>query len=264
VLRDAAPYVESPSPVSGWRTVTDTRAGGQLLAASDGRSALINVDLAPPEFVLDCIVGVVLAAQPDISFVHGASVGIAGSGALILAPSFGGKSTTVLSLASRGHAFLGDDVGAVRLSTRELLPFPKSAGLRDGPLASLLQEQLGDYRHVRVPARHGDVRTVVRVSDLFPQSVSGRLPLRFAFLLDGITGTAKRTPFQPAPGELRRLRSMIVLDAESRWGISPGQDLMQLLTVMNLLSKLRCYLLEVGSIEDTADLIERTMWHGAG
>jgi hypothetical protein len=258
------PYVEFPSPIAGWRVLTDTTAHRRLLVASDGQRALINLDLAPAEFVLDSIVGIVLAVQPDVLFLHAASVGIAGSGALILAPSFGGKSTIALSLASRGHAFLGDDVGAVRLATREVLPFPKSAGLRDGPLASLLQEQLGDYRHVRVPARHGDVRTVVRVSDLFPQSVSERLPLRFAFLLDGITGTAKRTPFQPAPGELRRLRSMIVLDAESRWGISPGQDLMQLLTVMNLLSKLRCYLLEVGSIEDTADLIERTMWHGAG
>jgi hypothetical protein len=258
------PYVEFPSPIAGWRLLTDTTAQRRLLVASDGRRALINLDLAPPEFVLDCIVGIVLAAQPGILFLHAASVGIAGSGALILAPSFGGKSTIALSLASRGHAFLGDDVGVVRLAAREVLPFPKSAGLRDGPLASLLQEQLGDYRHVRVPARHGDVRTVVRVSDLFPQSVSEPLPLRFAFLLDGITGRAKLTSFEPGPGELRRLRNMVVLDAESRWGVSPGQDLMQLLTIMNLLAELRCHLLEVGSIEDTANLIERTMQSGVG
>lgn len=255
------PYVEFPSPISGWRTVIDTSAGERLLVASDGRNALINLDLAPPEFVLDCIVGIVLAAQPGILFLHAASVGIAGSGALLLAPSFGGKSTTSLSLASRGHAFLGDDVAAVRLATREVLPFPKSAGLREGPLAGLLRERLQTCRHVNAPARNGDVRTVVRVSDLFPQSASGPLPLRFAFLLDGITGTAKISSFQPGRGELQRLRSMIVLDAESRWGVSPGRDLMQLLTVMNLLSELRCYLLEVGPIEKTADLIERTMQH---
>jgi hypothetical protein len=258
------PYVEVPCPISGWRMVTDKSAEGRLLVASDGRITLINLDLAPPEFVLDCIVGIALAAQPGILFLHAASVGIAGSGALILAPSFGGKSTTALSLASRGHAFLGDDVGAVRLATREVLPFPKSAGLREGPLARSLQEQMSNCRHVRAPARNADIRTVVRVSDLFPQSVSGPLPLRFAFLLDGITGTAKLTPFQPGPDELKRLRSMIVLDAESRWGISPGRDLMQLLTVMDLLSGLRCYLLEVGSIKDTADLIERTMRHEVG
>ena len=258
------PYGETPSPIPGWRMLTDTTAERNLLVASDGRVALINLDLAPPEFVLDYIVGVVLAAQPDILFLHAASVGIAGSGALILAPSFGGKSTIALSLASRGHAFLGDDVGAVRLATREVLPFPRSAGLREGPLASTLRERVQANRHVRAPARDGALRTVVRVSDLFPGSGSGPLPLRFAFLLDGITGTAKITPFQPGPGEIQRLRSMIVLDAESRWGLSPGRDLMQLLTVMNLLSELRCYLLEVGSIDETADMIEHVTSNGAG
>jgi len=258
------PYVEIPSPISGWRMLTDTTAERSLLVASDGHVALINLDLAPPEFVLDYIVGVVLAAQPDILFLHAASVGVAGSGALILAPSFGGKSTIALSLASRGHAFLGDDIGAVRLETREVLPFPKSAGLREGPLASALRERVQASRHVRAPARDGVFRTVVRVSDLFPRSGRGPLPLRFGFLLDGITGTARITPFRPGPAELQRLRSMIVLDAESRWGLSPGRDLMQLLTVMNLLSELRCYLLEVGSIEETADLIERTIATGAG
>lgn len=254
-----SPYIEQATPCPAWRAVTDTTEATGLIVAGSEKMALVNLDLAPPEFVLDCIVGNALAAQPDILFLHAASVGIAGAGALILAPSFGGKSTIALTLASRGHAFLGDDVGAIRLATRELLPFPRSAGLRDGPLERMLRARLHTCRHVRAPARDGAMRTVVRVSELFPQSVSGRLPLRFAFLLDGITERAKITPFQPRQSELRRLRSLVVLDAAPAWGRSPGRDLMQLLGVMHLLSGLRCYRLETGSIDDAAGLIEHAM-----
>ena len=254
-----SPYIEQANPSHGWRAVTDTTEARRLIVAGSEKIALVNLDLAPPEFVLDCIVGNALAAQPDLLFLHAASVGIAGAGALILAPSFGGKSTVALTLASRGHAFLGDDVGAIKLATRDLLPFPRSAGLRDGPLEAKLRARLQTCRHARAPARDGALRTVVRVSELFPRSVSGPLPLRFAFLLDGITDRAKITPFQPRQKELRRLRNMVVLDAAPVWGRSPGRDLMQLLGVMSLLSGLRCYLLETGSIEDAAGLIEHAM-----
>jgi hypothetical protein len=255
-----APYVEAPAPIPGWRSLESADSGSRALIASDGRTAIIDLEQAPPEFVLDCIVGVVQAAQKDTLFLHAASVGVAGSGALIFAPSFGGKSTTALALALRGHAFLGDDVAAVRLSARELLPFPKSAGIRDGPLFSVLAERLRSCRQTYAPGRHRILRRLVRVSDLFPWSTSGPLPLRFAFLLDGFGNAAKITPFEPKLGELRRLRSMVVMDTMSSWGMSPGRDLMLLLTVLRLLSELRCFLVEHGSPEQTASLIERTIY----
>lgn len=258
-FRRHQPYVETPSPISGWRLVVNANAGNRLLIASDARTALINLDQAPPEFVLDCIVGVMQSAQSGVLFLHAASVGIAGSGALLIAPSCGGKSTTALSLASRGHDFLGDDVAAIRLATREILPFPKSAGLREGPLARILDARVRASRHVRISGRHGIPRTIVRVSDLFPWSKNGPLPLRFAFVLDRLTDAATITPLQPSFRELKRLRKMVVMETMSSWGMSPGRDLMQLLIVINVLSDLRCYLVELGSIEETASLIENAM-----
>ena len=103
------------------------------------------------------------------------------------------------------------------------------------------------------------MRTIVRVGDLFPGSKCGTLPLRFAFILDPLKGKARITPIQPSLGDLKRLRSMVVMDTMSSWGMSPGRDLMQLLTVINVLSDLRCYLVEPGSTEETAILIENTM-----
>jgi hypothetical protein len=251
-------YVESPGPISGWRQLVNTDAGNRLLVASNGRTAVINIDEAPPEFAVDCIFGVVQSVQAGVLFLHAASVGVEGVGALLIAFTRGGKSTMALTLAGRGHVFLGDDVAAVRLSTQELLPFPKSAGLRDGPLARLLDERVRACRHVRAVNRHGEARLLVRVSDLFPSAMGGPLPLRFAFLFDGFADRATINPFRPQLAELKRLHPLVT-EASSAWGLSPGRDLMNFLVVVNLLSRLRCHVVKHGSPEETASLIEAAM-----
>ena len=253
------PCVVAAGPGPGWRVLLNANTPGIFLVASDTRIALINLAEAPPEFVTDCIVSVAQSAQSGVLFLHAASVGINGAGALLLGASQAGKSTNALALAWRGHAFLGDDMAAVRLATREVLPFAKSAGLREGPLAQMLGARVQACRHVRTSGRDGILRNVLRVSDLFPGSGSGPLPLRFAFVLDGLKDTAKISPLKPGYGDLMRLRSMVVIDTNPAWGRSPGRDLMQLLTVLDLLSGLRCYLVELGSTEETASLIENAM-----
>jgi hypothetical protein len=251
-------YVEVPGPLPGWRQLVQTDAGHRLLMASNGTTALVNVEAAPPEFVVDCIVGVAQRAQTGVLFLHAASVGIAGRGALLIGATGGGKSTMALALASRGHAFLGDDVAAVRLATQELLPFPKSAGLRDGPLARLLEERVRASRHAVAPNRHGMARTLVRVGDLFEAPPGRPLALDSAFLLDGFAERAAITPYEPRIADARRLQS-VVTDTSSAWGLSPGRDLMNYLVVVDLLSRLRCHVLRLGAPEETARLIEAAM-----
>jgi hypothetical protein len=255
-------YVEVPGPTPGWRMLVNREADDRLLLAADGRTGLVNLDEAPAEFVVDLIVCAVQSVQPDVLFLHAASVGIGGSGALVVAHTNGGKSTTALALARRGHAFLGDDVAAVRRATRELLPFPRSAGLRDGSLARSLEREVRAARHLRATNRHGIDRTLVRVSDLFPGSVSGPLPLRSAFVLDRVADRAAISPFRPGLGELPRLQSLVT-DTSASWGRSPGRDLMLFLSVVNLLSGLRCYLVQRGTPDETASAIESAMMEGA-
>jgi hypothetical protein len=255
-------YVEAPGPSPGWRLFVNRDEGDRLLVATSGRLGLVNLEEAPAEFVVDLIVSAVQSAQKGVLFLHAGSVGVGGAGALIVGPTGGGKSTTALSIARRGHAFLGDDVAGVRLATVEVLPFPRSAGLRDGPLADALGPRLADCRHVRATNRHGIERTVVRVGDLFPRSASGPLPLRFAFVLDELSERAAITPFQPGLGELWRLQSLVT-DTSASWGISPGRDLMLFLSVVNLLSGLRCHLVKRGTPDETARIIESVMMEGA-
>jgi hypothetical protein len=255
-------YVEVPGPLPGWRALVNREAPDRLYMLAEGARALVNLDEAPPESVADWIVCVAQSVQAGVLFLHAGTVGVGGSGALILAPTGGGKSTTALAVAARGHAFLGDDVGAVRLATREVLPFPRSAGLREGPLARSLAPRVRECRHVWATNRFGIERTLVRVSDLFPWSVSGPLPLRFAFVLDTLAERAAIADFRPGLDQRVRLQS-VVTDTSAAWALSPGRDLLLFLSVVNLLSGLRCHLVRRGTPEETAGLIEAVMMEGA-
>jgi hypothetical protein len=258
MLRHLARYVEVPGPVPGWRMVVDSEDRGRPLAAGDGHRLVIDLDGAPAEFATDCVVSLVQGAQQDVLFIHAASFGIAGAGALLVGCGQAGKSTTALALAARGHSFLGDDVAAVRTKTRELLPFPKVVSLRPGPYVRSLEARLRATRHATAVGPDGQTRTLVSMGVLFPSSASRVLPLRFAFLLDGFAAHARLTPFRPEIGDVKRLKAAVSESIPS-WGLSPGRDLMKFLAVVNVLSGLDCYLVELGSPENSAAAIEEVM-----
>jgi hypothetical protein len=255
-------YVETPGPYPGWRALVAAGTSDRLYLTASGSRALVNLDEAPNESVVDWIFCVTQSVQAGVLFMHAGTVGIRGAGALIIAPTSGGKSTTSLAVVRRGHAFLGDDVAAVRLATREALPFPRAAGIREGPLARSLQQELQACRHQRTENRFGIDRILVRVSELFPWSVSGPLPLRFAFVLDAVGERASIADFRPGLEQRARLQC-VVTDTSAAWALSPGRDLMLFLSVVSLLSGLRCHLVRRGSPDDTAALIEAVMMEGA-
>ena len=99
MLRHLRRYVEQRGPVPGWRMLVNTEASNRTLAAGDSRTLVINLDESPPEFAADCIVSLVQSAQQGVLFLHAASFGIAGAGALLIGRSGAGKSTTSVALA---------------------------------------------------------------------------------------------------------------------------------------------------------------------
>jgi hypothetical protein len=256
-LRHRQCYVEAPGCDDGWRRLVNDNAEGRVLLASRGRSALVNLAESPPEFLVECLVAVVQAAQPGVLFLHAASVGVAGSGALLIGAGHAGKSTTSLALASLGHSFLADDASAVRLATREVLPYPKSAGVRDEALAESLGWPLRRGRY-RVETAGTGSRLVVRVGDLFPGSVGGPLPLRAAFVLDGFADRTTTGAFVPSLAERGRLR-WLTGDVTASWGCSSGRQFMKVLTAIDVLSNLRCYVVQMGPPLETAHAIEELM-----
>ncbi len=83
-----------------------------------------------------------LRMRSDVIFFHASALGIYGEGTVFVGPSGGGKSTTAMALAARGHNFLSDEVGAYVPATGELVPFRRPVGIKPGPRASSVERNL--------------------------------------------------------------------------------------------------------------------------
>ena len=247
-------YVEAPCALPRWRMVVNAERAGRMLLACSDDTVVVDVDEAPNLFVVKCLLDVMSSVQPGVLFLRGASVGVHGSGALFIGPSRHGKSTTALSLSSRGHVYFGDDMAALRLPQRHLIPLRACVALRDGPLDDALGDTIEACGYALDVDPDGSSRKLVRVADLFPAANAGPVPLRFAFFLNGFADEPRLTRYEPGLYDVGRLH--YVLDSHET---TPGAQLMKFLEVLDALSDVQCYLLEVGPPEETAIMIEGVM-----
>jgi hypothetical protein len=261
IVRDFGRYRRVDGPLPGWRAVVDGADGDRPVAASDGRHLVLDRAFAPVGLVTDAAVNVAQAAQPDVLFLHAASFGIGDAGGLLIGWSGSGKSTTALALAASGHAFLGDDVAAVRIRDRAILPFPRTARLRPGAYVRSLEGRLLAAGGTQAVGEDGLDRTLVSMAALFPRQAPGALPLRHAFLLDGFGDRARLTPYSPRISDLERLRPA-VNGATPHWGHSAGRDLLRFLALVDVLSGADCHRVELGTPEETAAAIVAAMEAG--
>lgn len=255
MLRHLARYEEQSGPAPGWRMLADRSDPERMLAAARDDCLVIALDEAPPEFALDALVAIVQSAQPGLLFLHAASFGIAGTGALLIGHAQAGKSTTAVALGSLGHEVFGDDMAAIRTGSGELVPFRRTLRLRPGPSVASLGARLRTVPHAFTVDPGGTPRTLVRAGALFARAPGEALPLRFAFVLEGFADRPGLTPFRPDIGAVGSLKG-VVSESLPAWGRSPGRDLMKFLTVVDVLSKLSCHRLRLGTPEASAEAIE--------
>jgi hypothetical protein len=258
MLRHLARYAELEGPAPGWRMLADRDDRRRVLAAAGKDRILIDLAEAPPEFALDALVAIVQGAQPRVLFLHAASFAIAGAGALLIGHAKAGKSTTAVALGACGHEVLGDDMAAIRTGSVELLPFRRTLRLRPGPCAASLGARLRTVPHAFTVDPSGTPRTLVRASALFAAAARDAIPLRFAFVLDGFDAHPFLTPFRPDIAAAEALKG-VVSESMPAWGRSPGRDLMKFLTIVDVLSKLSCHRLRLGTPEASAAAIETLM-----
>jgi hypothetical protein len=258
IVRDLERYALVDGPLAGWRMLVDGADGDRPVAASDGRRLVLDRAYAPVGLATDAAVNVAQAAQSDLLFLHAASFGVGNAGGLLMGWSGSGKSTTALALAAAGHAFLGDDVAAVRIRNREILPFPRTVRLRPGAYVRSLERRLLAAGSATAAGEDGLDRTLVSMAALFPRQAPGALPLRHAFLLDGFGDRARLTPYLPRISDLERLRPA-VNGATPHWGHSAGRDLLRFLALVDVLSGADCHLVKLGTPEETAASIVAAM-----
>jgi HPr Serine kinase C-terminal domain len=256
-------YVEGMPQPDGWRPIVHV-VTGKVAAAGRGRKLLVDVPLVGARVLGRLLVDAVLSLQRALLFAHAASVGIGGTGVLLVGPSGSGKTTTAVGLASRGHRYFGDDVGAVRMQSAELIPFWRIAHMRPGPHARSLESHFatGEWD---APYADGLPRLRLRVVDAFPDAVSRALPLGRVLFLRRFTARPRIERFTPtasdfAAGSRFALNNTLWV----AWGTTPALRLLQFMSFLRMLERVPCAWLDVADPESTADLIESSQedpWH---
>jgi hypothetical protein len=243
-------FVEGPTGAGGWRTISLRQTPSEPQIALYANQAVVDRRQAWQPFMANYAINRVLRLQREVLFFHGASIGIAGRGVLMVGPKAAGKTTTALTLAARGHDFFGDELAAVRCSTKALLPFRRAVSIRAGPRARRVEDCLARDTFASDRFPDGSERTLVDIGRLFPQAGVSPTTLSCVLFLRQFAERpiARRFTF--------RLEHFPMLSplACSMWGVPAGA---RIVDVSRLLHHVECHLLDLGDPDETADLIER-------
>jgi hypothetical protein len=243
-------YVEGPGGPQCWRTIASKQNPDVPQIALRDNYALVDRRQIWQPFIANYAINRVLRLQYKILFFHAASIGIGGCGAMIVGPKASGKTTTAMALAAGGHNFLGDEIAAVDRTTRAMLPFRRAVSIRAGPRARGVDEHLARQRHVVEKFPDGGERTLVDVSSIFPQTGAPSPTLSCVFFLRQFAEHPTAEPFAFGMEHFRMLSPL----ACSMWGMPNG---VRMIDLSRMLHGVRCYILDPGQPEATADLVER-------
>jgi hypothetical protein len=248
-------YVEMPSRDPGWRLLATAAAPQRPLVAMRGAWMLADRSRPWQPLAANHAVNRLLRLQRELLFLHAGSVALADRGVLILGPKGSGKTTLSLALAARGHGFLGDEVAALRRDRLELVPFRRAVSIRPGPRPRRLREALVSSAPESLP--DGTTRARALAGDLFPASIGRRVGLHTALFLRRFVERPSIEAFSPSREHLRLLNPL----GCTLWDVPPARRVMDLLA---LLSRVKCFFLDPGEPDETAELIEKTVsapWH---
>ncbi len=256
-------YLEVSSAVPGWRLIARADTPEQPMLAASPTHVIVDRSGEPWRFIVNYLVSTVMGLQKDVLFVHAGSAAVHGRGVLLAGPSKAGKTTLSLALASRGHRFFGENIAAMRKNSKELLPFRRTGYVRPGPRARAVEDSLKSRPRepelVDLGASGTEARIAVRVAELFPDAGCGPARLGAAYFLRGFRERASVEAFRPSLAEVEKILKPLSYDytVAASWGPTPASWLLKYLAIIELLSTIPCYFLNVGPTDETATLIER-------
>lgn len=252
-LFSARDLTEVPSVRPGWRMLAERHASADPVLAFKGDRIVAPRGYGWQAVMAHCGVIRVMTLQKDMVFFHAASAAIGDKGVLIFGNKGAGKTTLSLALAERGHAFLGDEYAAVSATDRQLVPFRRTASIREGVRPGGVDEFLAGRDCDTEINIDGTRRVRAAVGEMFPAAAVRPAQLTHAFFLRRLSARPEVERFTPRVEDLPLLAPLLC----TVWGMSAGQLSLKFL---RLLSGTRCFYLSPGGLpEDTAELIERTV-----
>ena len=243
-------YAEGPAGPDGWRTISINDGSSKPLIALRGPHAIVDLDQVWQPLVANYAVSRVLRLQRHLLFFHAGSIGINGRGLMVTGPKNSGKTTTSMTLASRGHSFLGDEMAAVDKKSGAMFPFRRAASIRTGPRSSRVDDQITSrsFRSEKFP--DGGERVLANIGEMFPDAAPAAATLTSIFFLRGFAAKPAAAPFPFGVEHFHMLSPL----ACSMWGVPAVTRMMDL---ARLAGRAKCYFLDLGKPDDTADLIEQ-------
>ena len=242
-------YVDAGSGGDEWRFIAHLADPTVAVLAVRGERMVARAGHPWEGLVANVAFSRLMHAQIGCLFFHAGTVSVDGAGMMLCGEKAHGKTTTSLAIALRGHRLLGDEIAAVRVGTRELLPVRRALSLREGPAAGALAARLAGAPQTRLVYPDGGTRTRVAISALLGASVPDAVPLRLIVM---IAGFGDRPTIERAVTSRDGRRFLHPL-AATMWGPGSPRRAMQLL---RLLAVVPAAILRAGTPDDTAAVVE--------
>jgi hypothetical protein len=238
-------FVLLPVDDAGWKSVAFRDSGVPMFAFRD-RDCIFALG---PKWRLSIVWFLfwrLLRMRSDAIFFHASALGIFGEGTIFVGPSGGGKSTTSLALAARGHNFLSDEVAGYIPERGELIPFRRPVGIKPGPRSTAVQRGLPATAAAQIE-RDGFFR--VDVNTIFPTDAPQPIPLRRIVFLRGFAERPSLERIKPGREEIVELQPLM----SSFLNASHSRRIFEL---TRLLATTKVYQLHPGDPDETALYLE--------
>ncbi len=240
------PFALAESPDPGWTSLAFRGEAEPLFILRGGRCVFRQAPTWRAAVAL-LLFHRLLRLRSDAIFFHASSVGLGGKGVLFVGPKGAGKSTTALTLAARGHEFLGDETAAYLPATGEIIPVRRPVGIKPGPRARAVDQGLA--RAGRSPER-GIVR--IAVEELLPVREARPLPLRAIVLLDGFESEPRIARVDAGRQELALLQPVV-------GSLVNAPRTQRVFEMARMLATACIFRLSPGAPDETAALVETTL-----
>lgn len=228
----------------GWTAIGE--AGDAALFLISNEHCFFRLTPGWPIMALSLIFRAAFGVREDAVMFHAASIAIHGRGFIFAGPRYSGKSTTALTLASRGHQFLSDEIAWFVPSTGELIDFRRPVGVREGVRAAAIDAVIPSVAASGIDW-HDSLR--LPIDSIVPQQPARKTLLRAIVFLKAFEPKPRLVPVKPTREHLPQLQPLPM----SMLNTSPARRMMQLI---QLLASVRVYDLYPGHPDETAIILE--------